>query len=82
MSEGDVTIYSGPERRKSPSITNEQLEQLVERAADRAAVKAVELIKTDFYRSVGKTVVDRVLWIAGALIVAGYVWAKSQGYIK
>lgn len=94
VDESMVKVWRGPERRSGVSISEAQLTELVERAAniaaeraakiaaEQAAVKAVALIKTDFYRSVGEGVVSKMLWIIGALIVAAYVWAKQQGLIK
>lgn len=90
MTDHDVVIYNGPERRTRPSITAEQVDALVERvakraaelAAEQAAEKAAELVKADFYKTVGKSVVDKVLWLVGIAAVAGYLYAKDKGIIK
>lgn len=90
IDEAMVKVWRGPERRQGVSISEAQLTELVERAASLAAekaakdaaIRAVELIKADFYKGVGKAVVDRLMWISAALLIAAYVWAKSQGLIK
>lgn len=98
MTDDEVVVYMGPERRRQPSVTQEQLDSLVERvaqraaelaseiaaekAAEKAASKAAELVKADFYKSVGKSVVDKALWVLGILVIAGYLYAKEKGLMK
>lgn len=90
----DVLVYRGPERRKQASVTEDQLDSLVEKvahraaelaaekAAEKAAAKAAELVKADFYKTIGKSVVDKALWLIGVVVVAGYFYAKDKGLVK
>lgn len=94
MTDDDVVVYTGPERRRQPSVTQEQLDSLVERvaqraaelaaekAAEKAAAKAAELVKADFYKTVGKSVVDKAIWALGIIVVAGYLYFRDKGFIK
>jgi hypothetical protein len=72
-----VAGNSAEERRKTVLISDEQMTEI----AEMAAAKAIEKMTTDFYKSVGQTVVSRGLIMLGALSFAGYLWAKKQGII-
>lgn len=64
--------YNGQERRIRPvSLTPEQIDHIAERAAEVALEKV--------YTSVGKTVVGKVLWLAGAAGIAVSVWVNAHG---
>ena len=66
---------------KCPGIPDDQMEKLVEAAAELAAIKAVELINANFYQSVGKTFVQKFLYVIGGLTVVGFTWLKAKGII-
>lgn len=59
-------------------LTNEQLEQIAEMAAE----KAVEKITATVYQNVGKSVIGKFTWIVGAITVGIYFWLKSKGFIE
>lgn len=59
-------------------LTDEQIERIAERAAEKAVAKLTDHV----YREVGKSVVQKFVWIVGALAVGLFIWAKSQGFIK
>lgn len=59
-------------------LTDEQIERIAERAAEKAVAKLTDHV----YREVGRNVVSKFIWIVGALAVGLFIWAKSQGYIK
>lgn len=64
--------YQGPERRTSTvALTEEQLNEIAERAADRALEKV--------YANIGKSVVHKILWVAGAAALALAAWMKGSG---
>ena len=63
--------YKGHERRAATSLTEEQLEAIAERAAERALEKV--------YASIGKSVVTKILWVAGAAALALAAWLKGSG---
>jgi hypothetical protein len=53
----------------------------VERIAERAAQKAVEMMTRDAYAAVGKGVVQKALWIIGVLALTAFVWASQHGLV-
>lgn len=59
-------------------LTDEQIESIAERAAEKAVAKLTDQV----YREVGRGVVSKFVWIVGALVVALFLWAKTQGYVK
>lgn len=69
MSEPTEHEYKGPERRRSPHLTDE----LIEEIAERAAARAVEKLTDHAYRAVGKSVVEKLFWIVGVLCAGGYM---------
>ena len=69
--------YSGPERRGETYISDEQIEEI----AEKAAAKAIEKLTGDVYKAVGKLVVSKFLWIVGASAVGVWIWAKKNGLV-
>jgi hypothetical protein len=69
-----------PVDRRKPSVqlTDEQIEEI----AERAAKKAVEQMTNQIYMEVGKGVVKKALYLLGALIVGAGIWAKAKGWIS
>ncbi len=52
-------------------LSEEQLDELAERAADKALEKV--------YIQIGKSIVQKALWIIGASILPVYLFLKSKG---
>lgn len=71
-----TTTYTGPERRANP-LSDEQIEDIAEKAAE----KAIEKLTGDVYKAVGKSVVQKMVWILGAITVGGYLYLKKVGVI-
>ena len=69
--------YSGPERRGETYISDEQIEEI----AEKAAAKAIENLTGDVYKAVGKSIVSKFLWIVGASAVGVWIWAKKNGLV-
>lgn len=64
--------YQGPERRAATlPLTEEQLDAIAERAADRALEKV--------YAQIGKSVVTKLLWLVGASALALAAYLKGIG---
>ncbi|GAA4401259.1 hypothetical protein [Quisquiliibacterium transsilvanicum] len=63
--------YGGQERRKTPHLTDEQIEEIAERAAEVALNKV--------YTEVGKNVLKKLAWLTGAAVVALATWLSSHG---
>jgi hypothetical protein len=64
-------MYEGQERRNAAHLTDEQIELIAERAAERALEKV--------YSSIGKSVVNKVLWLVGAAALAAVAYFKGIG---
>ena len=64
-------MYEGQERRSAAHLTEDQIELIAERAAERALEKV--------YASVGKSVVNKVLWLIGAAALAAVAYFKGLG---
>lgn len=60
-----------------PYLTEEEIERIAERAAD----KAVEKMADQAYQAIGKGVVSRFLWIVGVITVGFAAWLHSKGFI-
>ena len=73
--------WDGRERRRTPRATfsEEQLEEITERAAVRAAEIALETFYGNFYEQVGKVTVRSLLYICGAAVSALAVWLGLTG---
>lgn len=69
--------YAGPERRSKAHLTDDQIEDIAEKAAE----KAIEKLTGDVYKAVGKSVVSKFLWIVGALSVSAYLYGKKIGLV-
>lgn len=59
-------------------LTEEQIEAIAEKAADKAVAKLTDHV----YREVGRGVVSKFLWICGAIAASAYLWAKSKGWLS
>lgn len=51
---------------KEVQLTDEQIEHIAERAAEVAFEK--------IYKEVGKTVLTRLAWMAGAAVIGLFIW--------
>jgi hypothetical protein len=60
------------------ALTDEQIERIAEKAADKAVAKLTDHV----YREVGKGVVQKLFYIVGAITVAAFLWFKSGGWVK
>jgi hypothetical protein len=80
--EDGETSYDGPERRAisliMPSMTEAQLEDL----ATRAAEKAIARITTGVYTSVGRAVMEKLVWAVGVGVVGLIIWIQTKGSFK
>lgn len=57
----------------SHQLSDEQIELIAEKAAQKAVAKLTE----QFYKQVGKSVVDKFLIVLGAVTLAGMIWFKQ-----
>lgn len=61
------------EEKPGHQLSDEQIELIAEKAAQKAVAKLTE----EFYKQVGKSVVDKFLIVLGAVTLAGVVWFKQ-----
>lgn len=66
--------YQGPERRRMP-LSEEQIESIAEKAADKAVKKLTDQI----YRDVGRGVLAKLTWLVGAAVIGVYLWLDAKG---
>jgi hypothetical protein len=66
-------MYEGPDRRQAVWLTDDQINVIAERAAE----KALESV----YAQIGKSVVTKVLWLVGAASLAVFAWLKGKGLV-
>lgn len=62
----------------SEHLTEEQIENI----AERAATKAVAKIEVHLYTTVGKSVLNKLAYIVGVIVVSVYFYLQSKGFIK
>lgn len=70
--------YDGPDRRKHPSLSDEQIEHIAQRAADLAVKKVTD----QAYAAVGKSLVEKAMWVIGVCAMALFFWLAQKGIIK
>ncbi len=75
-----TAAYAGPNRRAHNfgQLSDEQLEEIAERAAEKAIAKVTQ----DLYTSIGKAVLTKVVWSVGVAWVALIIWLNAKGFIK
>lgn len=59
-------------------LTDDQIEEI----AERAAKKAIVFARDEFYQDVGQTIVSKFKWLVGAIVVGVFVWLAQHGVIK
>jgi len=74
----DVAGYAGPDRRQCPYLDETAIEEIATRAADLA----VEKMTQSAYQAVGRSVVEKFMWLVGLCVTGLVVWAVGKGYIK
>ena len=76
---GDLKGSTMPDSKEQgcPYLTDEQIERIAEKAAD----KAVNKMTDQAYRAVGKGVINKLLWIVGVVTVGFAAWLHSKGFI-
>lgn len=58
-------------------LTEEQIEEIAERAAERAMKKLAD----HMYKEVGRSVVNKFFWVVGIISVGMYLWLKQKGLV-
>lgn len=63
------------EKHGNLPLTEDQIEQIAELAAE----KAISKLTDHAYKAVGKSIVEKLFYIVGVLSVALYLWLKEKG---
>ena len=56
--------------------------EAIDHIATLAATRAAEVMRDNLYRGVGAAVINRALWIMGALTVAIAIWLSGKGLLN
>lgn len=70
--------YDGHERRRKAFLTEDQIEEIAERAADRA----VQKMRSAALQEVGKWTLNKLAWLFTLVGVGIYFWMLKNGWIK
>lgn len=70
------------QERRVVSITEDQLHELAEQSARKAALETVELVKTNLLKAIGESVLQKAVYVIGAGLLGGYWYLQSKGIIK
>lgn len=70
----DGAKYVGPERRAAKTLPEEVMDDIAERAAERAL--------NHVYTAIGRNVIAKALWVAGAACCALAAWLAGAGHLK
>lgn len=64
-----------------PAVIEALTEEQIDTIAERAAEKAVEKLTNHIYMEVGRGVIKRVVYALGAFVIGVVLWAKKQGWL-
>lgn len=70
--------YKGEERRTREALSEEEIEIIAERAAEKAMLK----MTNQLYQEVGKGVISKLLYLVGIVTIAAWAWMHTNGWIK
>jgi len=63
-------------------ISEKELKDLLEQAAELGAEKAIEKCTTDMYQFVGRKVVSKLWQLVGIVAVSFCIWAVKHGWFS
>ena len=66
------------ERLTNHKLTDEQIDAIAEKAADKAVSKITDMA----YKQVGKSVISKLFYVTGVIVVAGYLYLQNHGWVK
>lgn len=66
-----MSEYEGPERRHLATLTDDQMDAIAEKAAEKALQKV--------YAEVGRSIVQKLFWGVGVAAVAVLMWMGAKG---
>lgn len=57
-------------------------ETAINEIAEKAAEKAIEKLTAHVYQEIGRGIVSKFIWLAGAITVGLSLWLNSKGLLK
>lgn len=60
-----------------PVLTEDQIEAIAEKAAE----KAINKLTSHVYQEVGKSVVSKLFYLVGACAIGIFLWLKHKGLV-
>lgn len=63
-------------------LSDEDIEALTDAAAEKGGKKAIDELEQRVIMRVGQTVLRKLVWLIGTLVVAAAIWAVNSGWIK
>jgi hypothetical protein len=70
--------YKGENRRVVETLSEEIIEVIAERAAEKAMLK----MTNQLYREVGRGIISKFLYLVGILTIAAWAWMHNNGWLK
>ena len=64
------------------TLSESELKEILETASKLGAEKAIEELQSRFVMSVGRSVLDKLVYFLGIGVIATLLWANSHGLIK
>ncbi len=64
------------------NLSEEDLDRMLEHAAERGAEKAIEKLTQDVYQAVGKKVVTKLWQVLGVCVIGFVLWAIKHGWFQ
>lgn len=74
--------YEKCPRYDKHELTEQQIEEIATRAAEKAASMAVEIAEKNFFQAVGKRVMGAAFYVIGVTVVGMFAIALGKGWIK
>ena len=73
-----MNIYDGEERRARGVLSDDEIEIIAERAAEKAMLK----MTNQLYQDIGKGIISKLLYLIGIVTIAAWAWLHTNGWIK
>lgn len=62
-----------------PAVLDTLTEDQIDTIAERAAEKAIQKVTDHIYKEVGRGVLQKLFYLAGACVIGLTLWLKSNG---
>lgn len=64
-----------------PALLETLTEEQIDAIAERAAEKAIQKVTDHSYKEVGREVLQKLFYIVGAAVIGATLWLKSKGWV-